>query len=382
MVPKCAQRAARGNRCSVHEVAGRAVRLNVAVLSGDDPGVLAPTVRRWVVRSSIVACLLLSGTPCLGAEVQVTPVARQHFNAGVALLRDPDGARYEEAYREFKAAYQASPSWKILGNLGICAMKLERDGEAIEAFTSYLVEGKNEIDASERADIERDLSTLKAQAAEVTLTTAEPAAVDLSDERAPVQGSPINNRYQLRGGVQKLLIHPGHHVLTAQVSGKAPVRYEVDVDPGAKLSYQLNFESTPTPPSTAVVPANDARADRGRSEARRPVPTGVWIGAAATGALAVAAGVTGVLAIGKHGEYKDANGSDADKAKSLRDQTKTLNLVTDVLIGAAVIGAGVTTYIYIRRPEHKDRDSALIDLKLSPRVGLQQGGLALEGAFR
>jgi hypothetical protein len=360
----------------------RAVRLNVAVLSGDDPAVLAPHVRPWVIRSSIVACLLLPCTPCFGAEVQVTPVARQHFNAGVALLRDPDGARYEEAYREFKAAYQASPSWKILGNLGICAMKLERDGEAIEAFTSYLAEGKNEIDASERADIERDLSTLKAQAAEVTLTTAEPDPVDLSDERAPVQGSPINNRYQLRDGAIKLLIHPGHHVITAQVSGKSPVRYEVDVDPGAKLSYQLNFDSTPATTPTTAVPPHPAPTERGSGAARRPVPAGVWIGAATTGALAIAAGVTGVLAVGKHGEYKDVNGSDADKAKSLRDETKTLNLVTDVLIGAAVISAGITTYIYIRRPERKDRDSALIDLKLSPRIGLQQSGLALEGVFR
>ncbi len=51
--------------------------------------------------------------------------ARNHFNAGVNLIQDPDGPRYEEAYREFKAAYAAAPSWKILGNLGIAAMKLE-----------------------------------------------------------------------------------------------------------------------------------------------------------------------------------------------------------------------------------------------------------------
>src|SRR6266481_4578482 len=82
-----------------------------------------------------MAFIVVAGTlaaPAFAADPPVTPEARTHFAAGVNLLRDPDGARYEEAYREFKAAYAASPSYKILGNLGLCAMKLERDGEAIE----------------------------------------------------------------------------------------------------------------------------------------------------------------------------------------------------------------------------------------------------------
>lgn len=61
-------------------------------------------------------------------EVQITERARALFRAGVTLLQDPDGARYEEAYQQFKAAYAESPSWKILGNLGYTAMKLERTG--------------------------------------------------------------------------------------------------------------------------------------------------------------------------------------------------------------------------------------------------------------
>jgi len=68
----------------------------------------------------------------------VTPEARKNFEAGVGFLNDPDGARYEPAYAAFKAAYQASPSWKILGNLGLCALKLERNSEAIEAYQRYL----------------------------------------------------------------------------------------------------------------------------------------------------------------------------------------------------------------------------------------------------
>src|SRR6185436_89604 len=84
--------------------------------------------------------------PARAADPPVSEEARMHFTAGVNLLRDPDGARYEEAYREFKAAYAASPNYKILGNLGLCAMKLERDGEAIESYSSYLTHA-SELDA-------------------------------------------------------------------------------------------------------------------------------------------------------------------------------------------------------------------------------------------
>src|SRR5258706_13658285 len=94
-------------------------------------------------------------------DVQITPEARARFGAGVNLLKDPEGPRYEEAYREFKAAYAASPSYKILGNLGLCAMKLERDEEAIAAYDRYLKEGKD-LDPAEMAQVRADLQTLKA----------------------------------------------------------------------------------------------------------------------------------------------------------------------------------------------------------------------------
>src|SRR5688500_2081025 len=99
----------------------------------------------------------------------ITEEARQHFAAGVNLLQDPEGARYEEAYREFTAAYRASPSWKILGNLGIAAMKLERDGEAISAFEKYLSGGASALAPEEREQFQRDLNTLKAGVVRITL---------------------------------------------------------------------------------------------------------------------------------------------------------------------------------------------------------------------
>jgi hypothetical protein len=323
--------------------------------------------------------LLASSVPVLAAEVKITDEARRHFTAGVSMLKDPDGARYEEAYHEFKVAYEASPSWKILGNLGISAMKLERDGEAIDAFTRYLAEGKKDIDPSERADMERDLSTLRASAVNVALTTT-PAEVAVVDERMPVQGSPVRNRYQSQGGSLKLLIHPGHHVMTATIDGKPPLTFEFDAEPGSSKQHDFNFDVAPAAAPAAPAPVAPPPVTNSPPPATgsRPVPTGVWVGLAATGAFALGAGVTGVIALGKNSDYQNANGHDAAKAKSLQDDTKTFNLVTDVLIGAAVVSAGVTTFLYLRRPE---REATGFEVRVSPSLGLNQTGLNLEGAF-
>ena len=102
------------------------------------------------------------------------------------------------------------------------------------------------------------------------------------------------------------------------------------------------------------------------------------MGLAATGAFAVGAGVTGVLALGKKSDFDEANGHDPAEAEDLRDQTKTLNLVTDVLIGAAVVGAGVTTFLYLKRPE---QERSGITLRVQPQASLERAGLSLEGSF-
>ena len=47
-------------------------------------------------------------------------------------------------------------------------------------------------------------------------------------------------------------------------------------------------------------------------------------------------------------------------------------------LGAAVVSAGVTTYLYLKRPERQDVGTAI---RLAPAVGLRTAGLNLEGSF-
>jgi hypothetical protein len=325
----------------------------------------------------IAPLILFTGALLLAPSVraqegEISEQARAHFQAGVNSLQDPDGARYEEAYREFKAAYQASPSWKILGNLGIAAMKLERDGEAIEAFQKYLSGGAATLAPEEREQFQRDLGTLQAGVVKLSIDVNLPG-VTISDERVPVTGSVVRNTYVPDGQHLEVGVRAGHHKITATAPGYAPAVWEMEAVSGAAQTHA--FELQRLVPTTGPTPG-----DGPTRSAERPTPTGVYVGLAATGVFAVGAGVMGALALSKNSEFDDANkGRNVSNAKDLHDSVQTFNLVTDVLIGAAVVSAGVTTYLYFSRPKADVPASAW--LRVQPQVGLHTTTLQLEGAF-
>lgn len=306
------------------------------------------------------------------SEVVITEKARRHFRAGVNFTNDPDGAKYADALREFKLAYQESPSWKILGNLGIAAMKLERDGEAIEAFKTYLAEGGDEIDESERAQVGRDLETLESSVTWLTLKV-QPSGARLLDRRIPLSGDEVVNVYVLDQGEIRLGLHAGRHRFTIELDGYEPMDWSFEAEGGTlekDISLQKVVEKKDAPP-----------AEDGGPElvSERPIPWGVWAGVGVTGAFAVGATVTGILATNKRSQYDEANdGTDPDGARDLKESGQTLNLVTDIMIGGAVVAAGVSAVLYATRPE-VTREVGRI--RFVPTAYSGGGGLWMQGNF-
>jgi hypothetical protein len=321
--------------------------------------------------------LFFGASTLYAQEVEITEKARAHFRAGVNYMQDPDGARYEEAYREFRAAYAESASWKILGNLGISAMKLERDGEAIDAFKKYLAEGGDQVAPDERKQFERDLQTLEASVVTIKMVSQPPGAAFI-DERIPVSGAPIANSYEASNEWVTAGIRPGHHRVTAKLAGYEDTKWEFDARPGETQEHV--FEMKKPEPVVAQPGAAAGGPVAGARQTTRPIPTVVYIGAAATGALAIGAGVVGVLAMGKKSEFDDANdGSDPNGAKDIKDSGEQLNLIADVLAGGAVVVGVVTAVVFLTRPSDAvELDTGVV---VRPVVGKNAGGLSLSAAF-
>lgn len=322
-----------------------------------------------------LVCLLGSAGVARADDTPISDKARAQFRAGVNYLKDPDGARYEEAYRAFKAAYADSPSWKILGNLGLAAMKLERDGEAIDAFDKYLKQGGSSVDEVERAQMQRDLQTLQASVVTVKLTA--PKGTHLTDERVPVNGRDVVNEYQSPDGKFSLGLRPGRHRITAELTGHKKNVWEVDATAGSSHTHTFvlvpaNAETGPKGPGP-VTPA---------TRRERPVPTLVWVGLGVSGALLAGSAVTGVLASGKRSDFDAKNdGSDPGAADKLKSDGERLNLITDGLLAGGVVVGAISVVALLTRSEVEVPAKDQARFHIGPAVARQGGGLWMSGAF-
>jgi hypothetical protein len=299
-------------------------------------------------------------------DVVVTEEARTHFAAGVVLLQDPKAPRYEEAYREFKTAYAASPSYKILGNLGLCAMKIERDAEAIHAYETYLKEAGPEVSPEQRAQVERDLLALKAGVLDVTVSSDPPGA-SIIDSRTPVEGPDVRNSYGSILTPTTLGLRHGHHVIVARLPGY--------------LDQQWEFDATEsTAPPHVFTMTRPIVADRPTFR-ERPIPTAAWVSGGATLALGIGGAFFGALALQRHSDFVSVNdGTQLAQANSDRSSGQALNIVTDAFFGGALIGAGITTYLVLSRATVERPASAgtirslFHPVNVSPAIGTRMAG--------
>jgi hypothetical protein len=261
--------------------------------------------------------------------------ARRHFRAGVNLLEDPEGARYEEAYQEFKTAYEIAQEPKILGNVALCAMKLERDGEAIEAYQRYL-QVVPDVEPEERAQVLRDLQTLGAGLVRISIGANAPG-VRLLDTRLAANGRKVVNLYGPSSGRIELSIHAGHHILIASAPGRADATWEFSAAAGAREEHTFVL---PAPKGAA-----DARPRVDGPEERpgRAPPLAPWLLAGVGSAAAAGGAVAGIIALRKEAALVDKcpqNLCSHDVAEADRRSLRaTANLSTGLLVGGGALAA-------------------------------------------
>ena len=351
-------------------------------------GPLTASPRGWFTLQDARGCAailavaaLLAAPIARAAGPAISDEARRRFTAGVTLLKDPEGPRYEEAYREFKAAYAASPSYKILGNLGLCAMKLERDDEAIEAYEKYLAEGKD-LSPAEQQQVRSDLATLKTGVTHVVVESDPPGA-RIFDDRVPNRGERILTTYGPIDHATRLGLHQGTHEMSAKLEGYPDQTWNVEAPGGQDLpAHKFVFTAPVTAQPLPVAAASSPAPTPAPVATSRPVTGGVWAGVAVTGVFTVATVVTGALALAKHTDYVSANnGTDPSNAQSIRSTGETLNLVTDVCLGGAVVAAAVTTILFVGRPKVETAAPTARAVEVVPTAGQGGGGLTLLGRF-
>lgn len=367
----------------------------------------------------LVSLFLLALAPAAGAETCPAPKAnpneadlakaKEHMDAGVAFVRDPDGARYEEAYPEFRKAYELSGSLNALQNLGTCAMKLELDGEAIGCFRRFLTKKGTDIDPQDKAQVEKDLAALDASVAWVTFSSDRPN-VRVVDVRTPRRGQVVRSIYTIGIEVLTLGVHPGSHEVVASSDGFPDQKWTIEIANGSKHNKEFVFEpnkpvtplDTPkdpvvtppgddTPKDTVVTPPDEDKPPVVDEDSSRPIPAYVYIAGGGTLAAGAVGGLFAGLASSKGSEYEtDLHGkAPIAEQEEARDEIKTKNLIADVMFGVAGAGAVTTVVLFLMRPEATVEEEAKAstaggfgrDWTVAPIVGHEAGGVSLLATF-
>ena len=348
--------------------------------------------------SLLLASVLFAG-PALAQEQDPAKLAeaKKHMEAGAAFYNDPSGHKCEEASREFRKAYELSGSLNALKAMGVCALELERDGEAISHFEKFL-EKLGDKQHPDRAQVESDLKALRAAVAWVTISTDRPN-VRVTDVRTPARGYPITNRYVGSVAGQKIGVHPGQHTFTASGDGVADLVWKVDIANGSSHSHDFEFDSG-KPVTAEGFRTTDLPQDGTQPATRteRPIPITVWIFGGLTAALAVPTVIFMVSASGTRSDYDDQNGTaDEQTLEDLRSDVQTSNLVADIFLGATVASAAATVVFYFTRPEVQVQTGKAVSrrreaggrhaaswatgVSLRPSVAPSGGGAMLTGRF-
>ena len=329
-----------------------------------------------------LALLLLTPRAAM-ADDEVPEEARLYFRNGVELLSQAP-PNYQDAYYQFKLAYEKSNSWKVLGNLGLCALNLERDGEAVDHYRRYLAEGGNNVDPEEAATLKRELLLLEGNLAYVTLSS-DVAELQITDKRAGTSIPP--QRYRLQNGKLELRVRAGTHTIEAR-QGDGVQKWEIVLDPAQRETHTFSFgagqaAAAPESGATASAPASDDRGAAPAGESSGGLRT-VGFVSAGVGVAALAGGVvTGLIAKGNETDAREFCQGDVceEQARDKFDSAQSMATLTNILLvsGAVFTATGVTLILVGGPSQESPKPAARLELK--PAVAPGGMGFFAQGRF-
>jgi hypothetical protein len=239
-----------------------------------------------VIRLSI-SLLPLSftlATPAAAQQEDGKAQARQHFQRGVELANQN---AYAESLLEFSRAYELSPHYSVLYNIGQAHVALGHSAQAVEALKRYLGEGGANIALDRRQEVEAQVIR------QFERTATLEVRVDRAGARVTVDGEP-RGAAPLAGPVR---VDIGTHQVMARLDSGESSEQTVTVagKENRLIELQLNapamIPKAPFNPSAAVasrtpapLPSPSQRQNHGRSTLGWALSAaGVALGGAALG---------------------------------------------------------------------------------------------------
>jgi hypothetical protein len=330
-------------------------------------------------RSLVVALLVFLAAPYAAADPSREAIAeaRGHYKRG---LEAYDAGRYDAALAEFLRADQLAPSYRILQSIGLVQVQLGDNAGAVASFERYLAEGGAQVDAATRAKTEKQIAELRGHVASILVTTrvfgATIAVDDVVAGTTPLAEPIVVNVGRRRVAASMHGYESETRVVVCAEKDKIELSFDLvpHAEPLPSAPPSVAESSPPPPPPPLFVPPTStapARVVPSAPPQRASVP---WVGWAATGTLALAAGVTGAIALGALSDLhhaKDDVPSSSSELDSISSRAKAWALASDLCTASAVVVGGVSLYFTLRAAARND----------AVRVGVAPGGVVLRGGF-
>ncbi len=171
--------------------------------------------------------------------------ARRHFDQGVILARKQ---AYDEALSEFQRAYQSSPHFSVLYNIGQALIALGRPTEAIAALTRYVEEGGASVDPQRRAEVDRAIDEQATKTGRIEIAIDLPGAL-VSVDDAPYGRAPLSVAVRVDPGAHRVLAtRESGEQRTANIEVAANQLARVQLDFGGQATGAAIVSPAPTPP--------------------------------------------------------------------------------------------------------------------------------------
>ena len=191
-------------------------------------------------------------------------LAAEHYRQGVRHLQ---GERYRQAVEQFKLAYQRSPHYAVLYNLGMAQAALGQAVEAVDTLERYLREGAAEVPAERREAVRAELLHQRRRIGHVS-HPALPAGVSVLIDGQAVSGA------QLAVGVA---LSQGDHEVVFSRRGETPVTRRLVVAGGKRVVLELE-PAVATNSADGAAPAARTPLASGWLEIRCPLgEVAVWL---------------------------------------------------------------------------------------------------------
>lgn len=303
------------------------------------------------VRAVLTASILSTASAAFAAEPSPQDIAQARDLAQQAAAASEAG-NHAEAEKLWTAAQNLYPAAPTI-TLGLARTQAKL-GKFVASQESYNKIIREQGHATNLSPAFKD--ALESAKSEVGSVSAKLAAVTITVEggespTVTLDGQPVSNAAL---GLKRP-VDPGSHVVKAEAKGFKPGEKSFQVSEGAAADVKLVLEKSPDapPPAAADTPTTAPAAEAGTGKSSNKTLAIVALGVG--GAGLVFGAVTGILAMGKHGdlEEKCPDGQCPADAQSDIDSYKTMGTLSTVgfIVGGVGVAAGAV--LWLTAPKEK-----------------------------